>query len=258
MKTERFLAIDAGNTNIVLGLYEDDVLMHQWRVHTDRKKLADEYADLIESLLQKQDLKPQQIDVIGVSNVVPSLGSLIEDMIREHFGREAFFVRHDNRMNFEIVIDSPRDLGADLIAACAAAVENYEAPCIIIDFGTATTITAVNDRFQFLGGAIAPGLAVSCEALYTYAPHLPRIRLQSPPSVIATNTPHAMQAGIFTGYIHLIRGLVDDMKSQMGGQAKVIATGGLASVFNKGTNILDVLDPHLVLDGIKILYRLNQ
>jgi type III pantothenate kinase len=252
------LAMDVGNSNIVIGYYSGDDLLHQWRIHTDRKKLVDEYADLLDSLLLKKGLTRYDVDAVAVSNVVPSLAHLLETLIRDHFDAEPFFVGHHNKGGITIKIDRPEELGADLIAAGVAAVEKYGAPCIIIDFGTATTITAVNEKREFLGGAIAPGLAVSCEALYTYAPHLPRIKLAGPPSVIGTNTVHAMQAGIFTGYGHLIRGLVEDTRKALGQQVRVIATGGLAEVFDGGSGLLDVIDPRLVLDGIKILHQVNR
>ncbi len=257
MSKEKFLALDAGNSNIVMGLFLGDELCHQWRIHTDRKKLTDEYSDMVDSLLQKIDIKPEDIDIIGISNVVPSLGQVFENLSREHFKIEPFFVNISNQLNFQVSIDNPRELGADLIAAAASAVEKYKTPCIIIDFGTATTITAINGQGQFLGGAIAPGLAVSSEALYSRAPHLPRIRLKPPPSVIGANTVHAMQAGMFTGYGHLVRGLVRDMKTLLDSPAKVVATGGLAEIFREEPDLLDALDPCLVLDGIRILHRLN-
>jgi type III pantothenate kinase len=253
----RLLIIDAGNTNIVLGLYENDELIHHWRIHTDRRKLVDEYAELIGSLLAKQNLKIEDIHEVAVSNVVPSLQVLLENLVKSHFKKEPFFVSMKNNMNMTLKIDHPNELGADLIAAAASAVEKYEAPCIIIDLGTATTLTVINKNREFIGGAIAPGMAVSCEALYNCAPHLPRIKMESPPSVIGTNTVHCMQAGMFSGYVHMIEGLVASMKKKIGENTRVIATGGLAGVLGEGTDILDVVDADLVLDGIKILYRMN-
>jgi type III pantothenate kinase len=255
----KFLAIDAGNTNIVLGVYDNNVIIHLWRIYTDRNKLADEYANLIDSLLEKHDVKKEDISGIAVSNVVPALQVLLENLVTSHFNKEPFFVSSKNRMNFKIKIDRPDEIGADLIAAAAAGAMKYGTPCIILDFGTATTLTAINDKGEFIGGAIAPGLAVSSEALYNHAPHLPRIKLESPPSVIGANTVDAMQSGIFTGYFHMIKGLVEDTKRELGIDMKVIATGGLAGIFQKsGANIIDVVDPSLVLDGIKYLYELNK
>lgn len=252
------LAIDAGNTNIVLGLFREGGLVHHWRIHTDRRKLVDEYADLIASLLDKVDMKLEDIDKVIISNVVPSLSNLLNALSREYFGVEPFLVDIGNRLNFVIDIDDPSELGADLIAAAAAAIEKYSVPCVIIDFGTATTLTAVNRERELTGVSIAPGLNVSCEALYSYAPHLPRIPLEAPPSVIGRNTVQAMQSGIYTGYGHLISGIVEDMKTILGEDTCVIATGGLAGAFHRGKKMVDVINPDLVLEGILLIYNMNR
>jgi len=251
------LAIDAGNTNIVLGLFREDKIIHQWRIHTDRDKLVDEYADLIASLLYKVDIKPGEIKNVAISNVVPSLGNLLTELSRRSFGVQPFFVSFRNKLNFNIDIDNPGELGADLIAAASAGIEKYGTPCIIIDFGTATTITAINKNGDFLGVSIAPGLEISCKALYNHAPHLPRINLEAPPSVIGRNTVDAMKSGIFLGYGHLIRGIVRDIKKIIGEEVKVIATGGLAGVFHRGHKIVDIVDQNIVLEGVYTIYRLN-
>lgn len=252
------LAIDAGNTNIVMGLFREGKLVNHWRIHTDRQKLVDEYADLIASLLYKINMKPADIEKVAISNVVPSLQNMLTELSGRSFGVEPFFVSYKNKLNLNIKIDNPEELGADLIAAAAAGVEKYGSPSIIIDFGTATTITAINRDGDFLGVSIAPGLAISCEALYMYAPHLPRINLVSPPSVIGINTVSAMQSGVFLGYGHLIRGIVGDMKKIIGDSARVIATGGLASVFDKGHKIVDIVNQDIVLEGIYIIYKMNR
>ncbi|MCD4785398.1 MAG: type III pantothenate kinase [Candidatus Eremiobacteraeota bacterium] len=252
------LAIDAGNTNIVLGLFREGELVHHWRIHTDRQKLVDEYADLIASLLNKVDIKPIDIKKVAISNVVPSFQNKLTVLSRRSFGVEPFFVSYKNKLNFNIKIDNPKELGADIIAAAVAGVEKYGIPSIIIDFGTATTITAIDRDGDFLGGSIAPGLAISCEALYDNAPHLPRINLVNPPSMIGKNTVTAMQSGIYLGYGHLVRGIVGEMKQIIGDDAKVIAAGGLAGVFDKGHKIVDVVDQDIVLEGIYILYKMNR
>jgi type III pantothenate kinase len=254
----KLLIIDAGNTNIVLGLYENDTLVHNWRIHTDRQKLVDEYGELIGSLLAKHDIRLEHINEVAVSNVVPSLQVLLENLVKKYFRVEPFFVSTKNILNMTVKIDNPDELGADLIAAAVAAIEKYGTPCIILDLGTATTLTVVNEKSEFVGGAIAPGLSVSCEALYNCAPHLPRIKMESPPSIIGTNTIHCMQAGMFSGYAHMIEGLVGAIRKEIGEKTKVVATGGLAGVLGEGTSILDVVDSNLVLDGIRLLYKLNR
>lgn len=253
------LAIDAGNTNIVLGLFSDGKLIHTWRILTDRKKPIEEYKDLFEYSLAEQGIRSTDISNVAISNVVPPLNELLIRIAREYFKREPFIVGIHNKLNMKIKIDDPTQLGADLIAAAVAGIEKYGVPSIIIDFGTATTFTAINGNKEFLGGTIVPGLAISCEALYTFAPHLPRISLEEPPTIIGTNTIHAMQAGIITGYGHLIAGIVRDMKEILGNDAIVIATGGLSAIFQKGkfSKTFDTIDPNLVLEGIYMLYQFS-
>lgn len=254
---KNLLVIDAGNTNIVIGIYKGDDLIHLWRIHTDRKKLGDEYAELLDSLLQKHNLKPEDIDDVAISSVVPDLKNTLNYLAREHFKTDPFYVNHRVKLNLTIKIDNPGELGADLIASAAGAVEVYGAPCVVIDFGTATTLTAINREREILGGSIAPGLNISREALYTNAPHLPRVDLTPPPSIVGTNTVHALQSGIFVGYSYMISGLVEEMKNILGTDARVIATGGLSLCF-KEIEVIDKIDPSLVLDGIKLLYELNK
>lgn len=251
------LIIDAGNTNIVLGLYQNNNLTQRWRIYTDRRRLADEYANIISSLLQKVGLSNIDIHNAAVSSVVPSLTSLLEEMLRSRFKTNPFFISSGNFLNFSIRIDNPHELGADIIAAEAAAVEKYGAPNIVIDLGTATTITAMDKNKVFIGGAIAPGLKISCEALYKHAPHLPHMEFQYPPSAIGSNTIHAMQSGILKGYSYLISGLVHEMKNTVGNNAAVIVTGGLSGVFAKDSSFEKKIDEDLVLKGIKTLYDLN-
>ncbi|MCE1248641.1 MAG: type III pantothenate kinase [Firmicutes bacterium] len=254
------LTIDAGNTNIVLGLFRDDKLVHHWRIHTDRKKLLDEYTDQIASFLAKEGVKKGDITEVAISSVVPSMARLLDGIAVEYFGVTPFKVSHKNRMNIKLAIENPAELGADLIAAAVAGVEKYGTPLIIIDMGTATTVTAINRDKELAGVAIMPGLAISCEALYRFAPHLPRIPLEMPPSVIGKNTVESMQAGIFIGYGHMMEGIIGDMKQILGEDAKVISTGGLSSLFNKGSlkSKPDFDDEDLVIEGIRLLSRMQQ
>jgi type III pantothenate kinase len=249
------LAIDAGNTNIVLGLFRDDKLVHHWRIHTDKKKLLDEYTDQIASFLEKEGVRKEDISQVAISNVVPSMNRLLESIALEYFGKTPFVVSHKNRMNIKLTNENPAELGADLIAAAAAGVAKYGAPLIIIDFGTATTVTAINREKELPGVSIMPGLAISCEALYRFAPHLPRIPFDLPPSVIGTNTVQSMQSGIFIGYGHMMEGIISDMKKILGEDTKVISTGGLSAVFHKQNmkNMPDFIDEDLVIEGIRIL-----
>ncbi|MFP4497550.1 MAG: type III pantothenate kinase [Vulcanimicrobiota bacterium] len=252
------LAVDVGNTNIVMGVYRDDKLQHHWRIHTDREKFMDEYGELFDSFLEKKGIKNRDINQVAISNVVPSLQSLFENLSANHFNCTPFFINHKNKLNFEIRIENPAELGADLIAAASSSIEFYGVPSITLDLGTATTFTVVNKNRELLGGVIAPGLNISQKALYSQAPHLPVVKLENPPSVIGNTTEYALQAGLFTGYLHMIKGLIADIKQVIGSDAVVIATGGLAQVIRNSDSIFDVLNSHLVLDGIRFIYNLNK
>ncbi len=251
------LAIDAGNSNIVLGFYREDKLLHQWRIYTDRKKLVDEYAELLDSLLAKHGYTLKDVEAVAISCVVPALCPLLEDLSKCHFSVEPFFVSYKNKMNLDIAIECKEEIGADLIAAGVSSVEKYGVPSVVIDFGTATTITAIDNRRRFLGGSISPGFAISTEALYKQASHLPRVRYEYPQIAMGRDTITALQVGMVKGYAHMISGLVRDMKGILGEDAKVVATGGLSHIFKK-SGFIDVVDKNLVLDGIKILYEMNK
>ena len=251
------LVIDAGNTNIVLGIFRDGKQVKQGRIHTDREKSPEAYVKDITDFLRENNLEPSDMEGAAISNVVPAIQDLLVDITEKLFGKVPFFVRHDNKMDLSIHIDNPLELGADLIASAVAAIEKYGKPCIVIDFGTATTFAAINDRAEFLGGAIAQGINVSCKGLYAHAPHLPCIEMETPPSVIGKNTKTAMQSGIYGGYTHLIRGIVTDMKKILGENTKVISTGGLCGVFEKEKDLVDITDRELVMEGIYLLYCIH-
>ena len=252
------LIIDAGNTNIVLGIYRDGKLHCQGRIETVREDSADNYRNKILSFLSDNEVKADNIEDIAISNVVPALGNLLDELMKDLFHRKPFYVSHENRMNMTVKMDNPRELGADLIASAVGAIEKYGAPCIVIDFGTATTYAAINEKAEFLGGAISQGINVSCKGLYMHAPHLPKIELKSPPSIVGKDTVTAMQSGIYLGYAHMVRGIVADMKKVLGENTKVIATGGLAVILKDEENLMDVIDQDLVLDGIYYLYGMRE
>lgn len=250
--------IDAGNTNIVLGVYRDGKSLYQERIETVRDGLKEDYERQFLSFLEKNSLKATGMEGVAISNVVPALGSLLDELALDLFGYKPFYVSYKNRMNMTVKMDNPGELGADLIASSVAAIEKYGAPCIVIDFGTATTYAAINGNAEFLGGAISQGINVSCKGLYMHAPHLPKIELKSPPSIVGKNTVTAMQSGIYLGYAHMVRGIITDMKKVVGEKAKVIATGGLAVILKDEENLMDVIDQDLVPDGIYYLYQLNK
>lgn len=252
------LVIDAGNTNIVLGIFRDGKLHCQGRIETVREDSAENYRRKFLSFLSDNGLETGDIEDVAISNVVPSLGSLLDELAKDLFHQEPFYVSYKNRMNMTIKMDDPRELGADLIASAVGAIEKYGTPCIVIDFGTATTYAAIDENSEFLGGAISQGINVSCKGLYMHAPHLPKIELKSPPSIVGKNTITAMQSGIYLGYAHMVRGIVADMKKVLGEKTKVIATGGLAVILKDEENLMDVIDQDLVLDGIYYLYGMRE
>ncbi len=248
--------IDAGNTNIVLGVFRDGKLHCQGRIETVRDGLKEDYKRQFLSFLEENSLKTTDMEGVAISNVVPALKNLLDEIVLGLFGNEPFHVSYKNKMNMTVKMDNPRELGADLIASAVGAIEKYGTPCIVIDFGTATTYAAINEKAEFLGGAISQGINVSCKGLYMHAPHLPKIELKSPPSIVGKDTITAMQSGIYLGYAHMVRGIVSDMKKVLGDKTKVIATGGLAVILKDEENLMDVIDQDLVLDGIYYLYKM--
>jgi type III pantothenate kinase len=249
------LAIDVGNTNIVIGVFDKNELFNWWRINTDRRKTVDEYALEIKGLLQMNSLKPPSIRGVGISNVVPALSPLMEELFIRHFGLKPSFITFDSRHVLPIKIDIPREVGADLIAAAAAALEKFGGPLIIVDFGTATTFSAISGDGEFLGGAIAAGLFSSIEGLYASAPHLPRISPEKPRGAIGKNTEDSLLSGIILGHSVMVEGMVGRFKSEMGENTKVIATGGLATLIAGMSHSIDRVEPFLVLEGIRIIYE---
>ena len=249
------LALDVGNTHIVIGVFDKNELFNCWRIQTDRLKTVDEYALTIKGLLQMNALTPPSIRGVGISNVVPTLTSLLQELFIKHFGLKPCFVNFDNRHILPIRIDIPREVGADLIASAVSAFEKFGGPLIIIDFGTATTFSAVSEEGAFLGGAIAAGLYSSMEGLYLKAPHLPRITPDKPRGAIGKNTEDSLISGLVLGQAVLVDGMVGRFKAEMGERTKVIATGGLAPLIADASHSIDRVEPHLVLEGIRIIYE---
>jgi len=249
--------LDVGNTNIVAGYFRENHLVYRFRLITDRNIKARAYADMIKSKMSEAGFSLTEIQNLAISSVVPSMQETLSKLALSHLKAKPFYVTPKIKLNFTVKIENPEELGADLIASAAAAVDKYSGPCIIIDMGSATTITAINEKCEFLGGAISPGLNITASAFKSTVPHLPEIELAPPPSVIGTNTVHALQAGIFTGYGWMVGGLVNEMKAELGKDVKVIATGGLSFLFREHRALSFIHDPDLVLEGIKVLHGLN-
>jgi len=252
------LAIDIGNTNIAIGVFEDEKLRATWRLGTDVHKLEDEYASVFLNLLSLKGLAFADIDCAIISSSVPPLVTVFEGLCQRYFEVSPMIVGPGTKTGVRISIDNPREVGADRVVNAAAGHRLYGGPLIVIDFGTATTLDAVSEEGDYLGGAIAPGIGISAEALFEHAAKLPRVELVRPQKAIGRNTVSAMQSGIIFGYVGLIEGIVARMRKELGGTAKVIATGGLADVICRETDIVDALEPDLTLVGLRLVYELNR
>jgi type III pantothenate kinase len=252
------LVIDVGNSNIVLGIYREERLLRDWRISSDRSKTPDEYAILIHDLFRLMDIHFSDIDAVIISSVVPTLTGVLEKFCRQYFRQEPHVVGPGMKTGMPILYDNPKEVGADRIVNAVAAFEKHHGPLIIVDFGTATTFDVVNRRGEYCGGAIAPGLMISTEALFQKASKLPRIDVVKPPSIIAKNTVNSMQAGIFFGYVGLVDEIVLRMKRESRESPRVIATGGLAGLIAPESKTIDEVDEYLTLEGLRLLYQRNR
>lgn len=252
------LVLDAGNSSIVLGVYENDELVHHWRMETDRHKTEDEFAMQIKAFFTHVGISFEQIKGIIISSVVPPIMFALETMCKKYFQLKPLVVGPGLKTGLNIKYENPREVGADRIVNSIAAMEAYPVPLIIVDFGTATTFCYINEQGYYMGGAIAPGISISTEALYTKASKLPRIEIARPQSVVGKNTVAAMQAGIVYGFIGQVEGIVNRMKAQSKEEPLVLATGGMASLIANESQAIDVVEPYLTLKGLYILYKRNQ
>lgn len=249
--------LDVGNTNIVLGVYDGEELKYNWRVETNRQKTEDEYGMLVKQLFANEGLTIKDIDGIIISSVVPPIMYSLERMCRKYFLITPMVIGPGIKTGLNIKYDNPKEVGADRIVNAVAGIEYYGSPLIIVDFGTATTYCYINEEKQYMGGAIAPGIGISTEALYNRASKLPRIEIAKPKDVIGKNTVSAMQSGILYGYVGQVEGIVNRMKQQTKHSPTVIATGGLAPLISKESTVVDVVDPFLTLKGLKMIYMKN-
>ena len=251
------LAIDIGNTNITLGVYDGDSLVATWRISTDVNKQADEYAVLFNGLLQNRGMQESTITEIVVCSVVPPLTGVFEEFCQSHFGLNPLVVGTGVKTGMRILYENPRDVGADRVADAVAAYQKYGGPVIVVDLGTATVFDAVSKDGEYLGGAIAPGVGVAADALVARASKLTRVELTAPQDAIGRTPSASMQSGLIFGYVGLIEGLVARFKKEMGPGVKVVATGGLAGTMAGETDILDAVDPDLTLEGLKLIHEMN-
>lgn len=255
------LAIDVGNTNIVLGVFEGASLVRSWRLQTLRERTSDELGLLVEGLFAHGSIDRGRVTGIVVASVVPPLTSTVASMVEQYFGLKALIVDPVSNTGMPILYSNPSEVGADRIVNAIAAFEQYggraTVPLIVCDFGTATTLDAVSANGEYLGGAICPGVTISAEALFQRAARLPRIDVRKPSTVIGRTTVGAMESGLFYGYVGMVEGLVKRMTAELGGQAICVATGGLAPVIAPETSLIAHVDPDLTLKGLKIVWDRN-
>ncbi|MGA3048562.1 MAG: type III pantothenate kinase [Terracidiphilus sp.] len=256
------LALDVGNTNTVLGLYKLDgdkpELAAHWRVTTHHHQTSDEYGVLFVNLFEMHGLAPSQVHHIIISSVVPPVESTLRQVCEHYFHLQPIFVEPGIKTGMPVLVDNPTELGADRLVNAIGAFERYGGPCIVVDFGTATTFDVISAKGEYLGGAIAPGLGISAEALFARAARLGRIDIKRPSKVIGTNTVTHLQSGLYYGYIGLVDGILERMVAELGSQPRVVATGGLARQIAEDSRFISEIDDMLTLDGLLILFERNR
>jgi len=257
------LAIDIGNTNIVLGVFDGPTLVQSWRLTTLRERTGDELGLLVEGLFASARLERTTIAGVILASVVPPLTMPTQEMVRRYFGLQTLTVDTTIRTGMPILYDTPADVGADRIVNGIAAYEKYgragKHPLVVVDFGTATTLDAISGAGEYLGGAICPGVTISADALFQRAARLPKIDVRKPATVIGRTTVGAMESGLFWGYVDMVEGLVRRMSAELGGRdVRCVATGGLAAIIAPETTLIQHVEPDLTLDGLRIVWDRNQ
>ncbi len=252
------LVIDVGNTNTVVGVYDGEKIITNWRLSTERNRTIDEYGILFRNLFTLTKMDSEKITGIAISSVVPPLHFTLTKMSEIYFGLTPYFVDHTSDTGMPIRYHPATDVGADRIVNSVAAIQRYGAPCIIVDFGTATTFDAVSKNNEYLGGVITPGLNISAEALFQRAARLSRVEIRRPEQVIGETTIGSVQSGLYYGYIGLVDGILRRMIAELGEGTKVISTGGLAKLIGRGSELIEEIDDDLTLEGLRIIYERNK
>ena len=252
------LCIDIGNTNITLGLYRDQEMVVAWRLATDHERMQDEYGLQMLGLLRHAGFNPEDVHGVALASVVPPLTGTFLQACDNYIGQPVLVIDAGVRTGVSIRYEDPKAVGADRVVDAAAVQHLYGGPACVVDFGTATTFDAISAEGDYLGGAIAPGIRIAAEALFHRTAKLPRVELAYPPSAIGRNTVHSMQSGLLFGYVGLVEGMVARFRTELGPEMKVIGTGGLAEIIAAETEVIQILAPWLTLDGLRIIWDMNQ
>jgi len=252
------LAVDIGNTNTAIGVFEGNILRESWKIKTERDKTSDEYALTLLSLFNFSQVDSSDIKSTIISSVVPPLTPVFQSLSQKLFHVKALVVGPGLKTGVPILYENPLEVGADRVVAGVAAFEKYGGPCIVVDFGTATTFDAISVKGEYLGGAIAPGMQISAEALFLRTAKLPRIEIKKPRKAIGRSTVSSMQSGLFFGYIGLVSNIIEKIRKELGAEVKVVSTGGFASLISQEIKAIDFHDPDLTLEGLRIIFERNR
>jgi type III pantothenate kinase len=257
------LALDVGNSNTVLALYNyladgSAEVVANWRITTSRVQTSDEYGILFRDLFALRQMATDVVDAIIISSVVPPIDSALRLVCEKHFNIKPVFVEPGVKTGLPVLVDNPAEVGADRIVNCVAAFERFGGPCIVVDMGTATTFDVISAKGEFVGGAIAPGLGIAADALFEHAARLPRVDVRRPAKIIGTSTTDNIQIGLYYGYIGLVDGILDRMMAELGAETRLVATGGLATLIAGGSKFKLEVDEMLTLTGLRIVHERHQ